>query len=123
MVDVPLFLVIQAKMFHALASIYGPEMKAQRVAEVVSALGLGVSTRLGVRELLKLIPGLGSAISALFAAASTYALGCTLCVYFSRALHGDIPDAATLRKLYQEQFKEGRRRMKEYLGHVGRGAR
>jgi uncharacterized protein (DUF697 family) len=120
MVDLPLFVAIQVKMFHTLASIYGQEMKPQRMAEVLSTLGLGVSARLGLRELLKFIPYLGSAVSAMFAAASTYALGCTLCAYFSHALDGDVPDAATLRKLYQEQYQEGRRRLREYLGKATR---
>jgi uncharacterized protein (DUF697 family) len=120
MVDIPLFLAIQAKMFHTLASLYGQEMKVRRMTEVFSTLGLGISARLGGREILKLIPGFGSAVSALFAAASTYALGCTLCAYFSHALDGDVPDPAVLRKLYQDQYKEGRRRLAEYLSHVGR---
>ncbi len=120
MVDIPLFVGIQVKMFHTLASIYGQEMKVQRMAEVLSTLGLGVSARLGLRELLKFVPGLGSAVSAAFAAASTYALGCTLCAYFSYALDGDLPDAAVLRRLYKDQYAEGRRRLGEYLGHLTR---
>ena len=81
MVDIPLCVAIQAKMFHTLASIYGQDMTVRRMTEIFSTLGLGISARLGGRELLKLIPvpGFGSAVSALFAAASTYALGCTLC--------------------------------------------
>jgi len=115
MVDIPLFLGIQAKLFHDLASIYGQEMSAQRLGEITGALGVGFLVRWGGRELLKFIPGLGSAASALFAAASTYALGCTLCAYFSRLGDGDVPDPAALRKLYNEQYAEGRRRLREYL--------
>ncbi len=115
MVDIPLFLGIQAKLFHTLASIYGQEMSAQRVGEISGALGVGFLVRWGGRELLKFIPGLGSAASALFAAASTYALGCTLCLYFSHLRRGDVPDPAVLRKLYNEQYAEGRRRLREYL--------
>jgi uncharacterized protein (DUF697 family) len=120
MVDIPLFVAIQVKMFHTLASMYGQEMKAQRMAEVLSTLGLGVSARLGLRELLKFLPGFGSAVSAVFAAASTYALGCTLCAYFSYALDGDLPSASVLRRLYQDQYAEGRRRLGEYLGRITR---
>jgi hypothetical protein len=57
-------------------------------------------------------------MSALYAAASTYALGRTLCVYFSHTRHGDVPDSATLRKLYAEQYEEGRRRMRAYFEHL-----
>lgn len=115
MVDISLFLGIQGKLFHALASIYGQEMSAQRMGEITGALGVGFLVRWGGRELLKFIPGLGSAASALFAAASTYALGCTLCAYFSRLRDGDVPDPASLRRLYNEQYAEGRRRLREYL--------
>lgn len=113
MVDIPLCVAIQAKMFHTLASIYGQDMTVRRMTEIFSTLGLGISARLGGRELLKLIPvpGFGSAVSALFAAASTYALGCTLCAYFSHVLDGDVPNPALLRSLYREQYQEGRRRL------------
>ena len=120
MVDIPLFLAIQAKMFHTLASLYGQEMKVRRMTEVFSTLGLSISARLGGRELLKLIPGFGSAVASLFAAASTYALGCTICAYFSHVLDGDVPDPTVLRKLYRDQYAEGRRRLREYLSNVGR---
>jgi uncharacterized protein (DUF697 family) len=118
MIDIPVFVGIQAKMFHALASIYGQEMSAQRMAEISGTLGVGFLVRLGGRELLKFIPGFGSAVSALFAAASTYALGCTLCAYFSFVRDGDVPDPALLRQLYREQYAEGRRRLREYLDHA-----
>ncbi len=118
MVDLPLLLGIQAKMFHSIASIYGQKMAGQRTAEVFGTLGFGVAARMGGRELLKLVPGVGSAMSGLFAAASTYALGCTLCAYFSLALEGDVPNAAALRALYQKEYEEGRSRLREYLKHV-----
>ncbi|NLX96159.1 MAG: DUF697 domain-containing protein [Rhodopirellula sp.] len=118
MIDIPLLLGIQAKLFHSIASIYDQELTAQRAAEVFGALGLGIAARMGGRELLKLVPGVGSAVSALFAAASTYALGCTLCAYFSYALEGDVPDAATLRRLYEKEYEEGRSRLRDYLQHA-----
>ena len=120
-IDIPLFVAIQVKMFHALASIYGQEMSVQRMTEVFGTLGIGLAARLGGRELLKVIPGLGSAVSALFAAASTYALGCTLCVYFSRVRDGDVPEAAFLRKLYKDQYREGRLRLSGYIEHLAHG--
>ncbi len=118
LIDVPLLLGIQAKLFHSIASIYGQEMSAQRAAEIFGTLGLGIAARMGGRELLKVIPGVGSTVSALFAAASTYALGCTLCAYFSFALDGDLPDAATLRRLYEKEYEEGRSRLRDYLQHI-----
>ena len=104
-------------MLHAVASVYQQPMDVQRMAEIASALGIGFLTRLGVRELLKLIPvpGLGSSISALYAAACTYALGTAICQYFSRVRAGDMPDAKVLRKLYAEEFKRGQQWIKERM--------
>ncbi|MGA2065949.1 MAG: DUF697 domain-containing protein [Thermoguttaceae bacterium] len=117
LVDVPLVLAIQAKMLHAVASVYQQPMDVQRMAEIASALGIGFLTRLGVRELLKLIPipVLSSSVSALYAAACTYALGTALCQYFSRVRAGDMPDAAVLRKLYAEEFREGQQWIRERM--------
>ena len=111
MVDIPLVLGIQTKLFHTIASIYEQPMNAQRMAEISSALGIGFLGRHGVRQLLKLIPvpGLGSGVAALYAAASTFALGSALCEYFSRVLDGDVPDRKALRQLYAEEFRKGKR--------------
>jgi uncharacterized protein (DUF697 family) len=109
-VDIPLVLAIQTKLFHTIASVYGQPTSAQRIAEVSSALGIGFLGRQGVRELVKLVPvpGLGSGVAGLYAAASTFALGSALCEYFSRLCAGDVPDRATLRKLYAEEFRKGK---------------
>lgn len=117
-VDVPLILAIQAKMFHTIASIYGQKMSKKRMAEISSTLGLGFLARLGGGALVKFIPGVGSAAAALFAGASTYALGRTLCAYFSYALDGDVPDQKALRRLYEEEYEEGRRKLASYLKGV-----
>ncbi|MEX2558511.1 MAG: DUF697 domain-containing protein [Pirellulales bacterium] len=119
-IDVPLVLAIQAKLFHTIASIYGQPMSSQRMAEIGSTLGVGFLTRLAGRSLLKLIPGFGSAVSGLYAAASTYALGRTLCAYFSYILEGDVPDPTALRRLYAQEFREGKARLGQYISKVGK---
>jgi uncharacterized protein (DUF697 family)/predicted GTPase len=108
-VDVPLVLAAQAKLLHTLGDIYNQPMSAQRMAEIAGALGFGFLTRLGLRELLKLapVPGLGSSVSALYAAASTYALGMALCEYFSRVRGGAKLDLAVIRELYAAELQEG----------------
>ena len=125
MVDVPVFLGIQAMMYRALASIYGQPAEAARLPELLGTLGAGFVLRragaLAVRDLLKVVPGLGSAVSAAFAAASTYALGHTLCAYFSRIRDGDLPDKAQLRRLYEEELDQARQHLGLYLDQVGRG--
>lgn len=117
-VDIPLVLAIQAKMFHTLASIYHQDFDRKQVGEVLSALGLGYLGRFGGRQLLKFIPGYGSAMSAVYAGASTYALGLTLCAYFSRVRDGFVPDKKEFRQLYERHFKEGRERLHEYFDRL-----
>ena len=117
LIDIPLVLAIQTRLFHTIASMYNQPMSAQRMAEISGALGIGFLGRQGVRELTKLIPvpGLGSGVAGLYAAASTFALGSALCEYFSRVLDGDAPDRSTLRRLYAEEFQRGRRWLAAHL--------
>jgi uncharacterized protein (DUF697 family) len=120
-VDIPLVIAVQAKMFHTVAGIYEQPMDRRRMAEIGSMLGIGYLAQLGAKGLLKFIPVFGSAVAGLYAAASTYALGRTLCSYFSYVRDGDVPDEKALRRVYADQYEEGRRRLGEYLQHlVGR---
>ncbi len=118
LVDVPLVMAIQAKMFYAIASIYRQEMNQKQIGEVLGALGLGYVGRLGARELLKIIPGYGSAVAAGFAAASTYAIGLTLCAYFSKIRDGHLPDKAEFQRIYEQHFLEGHKRLDSYCQTV-----
>jgi len=123
LVDIPLVLAIQTKLFYTIASIYDEPINAQRIAEISGALGIGFLGRQGIRELLKLVPvpGLGSGVDGLYAAASTFALGGALCEYFSRVLDGDMPDRGALRKLYAEEFQRGKAWLREHLKRQLRG--
>ncbi|MFO1020308.1 MAG: DUF697 domain-containing protein [Planctomycetales bacterium] len=114
-VDLPAVVGIQAKMCHTVAGIYHQELSMQGIAELFGALGMGFMVRLGGRELLKFIPGIGSSVAALYAAATTYALGLTLCAYFSRIKRGAIPQPEEFRKIYDEYYATGRERLRVYL--------
>ena len=118
MIDVPLILGIQGKLCHSIASIYGESLSAQRIAEISGSLGAGYLARLGGRELLKLVPGWGTAVAATYAAATTYALGQMYVKYFESVQQGYLPDAASLRSMYDAQFEQGRRKMRRYLEHA-----
>lgn len=122
LVDLPLVVGIQAKMFHAIASIYRQPVNRDRIGEILGALGLGILGRWGGRELLKVIPGFGSAVSAVYTAATTYALGQTLCAYFSRVREGAVPSGDELRSLYHEFFKEGESTLRTYLSKAPKRA-
>jgi uncharacterized protein (DUF697 family) len=118
LVDVPMVLAIQAKMFHTVASIYNQPLTAQLVAEFGGALGAGLLTRMLGRELTKFVPGVGSAVAGTYTAATTYALGCALCAYFSHIRSGDVPDAAKIRELFADQLEQGRKDFAEYLAQM-----
>jgi uncharacterized protein (DUF697 family) len=118
-VDVPLVLTAQAKMLHKIAEIYQQPMDLPRMAEIAAALGVGFLTRLGVRELVKFVPvpGLGASVSAIYASASTYALGTALCQYFGRVRGGAKLDADTIRRLYAAELKQCKFWIAERMRH------
>ena len=109
---IPVVLALQAKLFHTIGAIYGQAMNAQQMATIASGLGIGYFARFGVRELAKLIPipGVGSAISGVFAMASTYGLGIALCEYFGHVRDGNVPDAKMFRGWYQDAFAAAKQR-------------
>jgi uncharacterized protein (DUF697 family) len=115
-IDAPIVLALQAKLFHTIGAIYGQPTGVQQMATIASGLGIGYAARFGVRELAKLIPipGVGSAISGAFAAASTYGLGVALCEYFGHVLDGNVPDAKMFRGWYQEAFAAARQRFAKH---------
>lgn len=118
MIDIPLVLALQAKMYHTVASIYNQPTSKTRLTEILTTLGVSYASRMAGRELLKVIPGVGSAVAALYTGASTYALGRTLCFYFSYAMQGDMPDAQALRDLYKQEYEAGRQHLREYLQKI-----
>lgn len=110
---------IQAKLFHSIASIYGLKLTSKSVAEVGSAVGLGVLCGIGGREIAKLIPGYGQTIAlgvaGLYTAAMTYALGQVFCLYFAGNKRGHAFSPQILREFYKEEFKRGRALLAEPL--------
>jgi uncharacterized protein (DUF697 family) len=115
MVSVPFVLSLQAKMLQAIASIYNQELNRQRYAEIASALGLGYLLRWGSRELIKFIPAYGTAVASVYTAGVTYALGKTLCAYFSSIKKGHVPDRAVFERIYKDELKAGRELLARYV--------
>jgi len=103
--------MLQGKMFHSIASVYGLPLTRQSISEIVSAIGLGVLSGMGGRELLKLVPYYGQTIAAgmagLYAAAASYALGKTLCFYFAQTRQGKALSAEALNKMFRQEFMRG----------------
>ena len=103
---------IQTKLLHSIASIYGLPLNSKSLAEVGSAVGVGVLAGLGGRELAKLVPGFGQTVAlglaSLYTAAVTYALGKVFCLYFAGSLRGHAFSPQVLRELYRDEFQSGR---------------
>ena len=87
-------------------------------AEISSALGLTLLTNIGRRELIKLIPVYGLAVSSVLTAATTYALGKTLTVYFQNLRRGKELSSELFRTVYAEQFELGRAILKDYVSEI-----
>jgi uncharacterized protein (DUF697 family) len=107
-VDLLLLSAIQTGMLYDLARLYGQPMTARRLGELASTLGLGILVRQASRELIKVIPGLGTVLGSVtggaLAGASTFALGKAFCFYYRAVLEGHMPDREELRRYYREQL-------------------
>ncbi|HPY40690.1 MAG TPA: hypothetical protein PLM98_09240, partial [Thiolinea sp.] len=101
---------IQGKMLHSLANQYGVEWDKKLLSEFAGALGasfgIKYATRLGLRQLAKLIPVYGQTIGAATAAsisfATTYALGRAASKYLYHLTQGENVDDLELQTLYEE---------------------
>jgi uncharacterized protein (DUF697 family) len=99
-------------MLHSLANQYGVDWDKKLLTEFAAALGasFGVKyvTRLGLRQLAKLIPVYGQTIGAATAAslsfATTYALGRAASKYLYQQTQGEVVNAAELQGLYEDAF-------------------
>jgi uncharacterized protein (DUF697 family) len=105
--DLPIISALQVKMLHTIASIYRQPLRLKTFLELASTVGLGVLLRQGTRSLLKVIPGFGSAVSGLYAGATTYALGCALCFYYQIIFDGHLPGPQQLKAFYDAKLAEG----------------
>jgi uncharacterized protein (DUF697 family) len=95
---------MQSRMIAHLAERAGRPMDGRRFAELAASLGLGLLARQALREVVKLVPYVGSVAGAALAAASTYALGQAYLYYERAVLEGHVPSAAELRRVYREQL-------------------
>lgn len=105
--DLPVISALQLKLLHTIASIYRQPLGVKTFLELAGTVGLGLLFRQGARSLLKLIPGLGSAVSGLYAGATTYALGCALCFYYQAVFDGHLPRPEQIKAFYEEKLAEG----------------
>ena len=115
-VDLAAVSVVQAKMLHALAKVYGQRWSFDVISEFVGLLGSGVvtgfSARMLGRSIVKFIPGLGQTIGVVWGAATsgatTYALGKAAVYFFARRREGTPVKAAAVRMVYAKALAAGR---------------
>ncbi len=117
-VDIPMVTLVQAKMFQTIGSIYNYKLNKKNWTEITSTLGITLLSNIGRRELIKLIPVYGLAVSSALTAATTYALGKTLTVYFQNLRNGKELSSELFRIVYKEQFEEGLSILKNYVNEI-----
>jgi len=118
LVSVPM---IQAKMLHGLANQYGIRWDKRVMAEFIAILGSGFTaqyvSKLGIRQLIKFIPGygqtVGSATAAAFSFCSTYAIGRVACKYMYHKSKGEPISEDEIKAMYQSVFRDIKRRGKQ----------
>lgn len=104
---------IQTKMLHSLANHYGLPWNRRLLTELLGAMGAGFgvhyASRLGLRQLIKLIPVYGQTVGAASAAVSsycvTYALGRVGCIYFFNKISGKPTSPEELQAVYRKAFE------------------
>lgn len=108
----PVLTALQVSMVGVLGKLYGQTLSVSQAGGIVSAIAGGFLAQAVGRELIKFIPGLGSAIAASWAAAYTFALGESACVYFGDLIGGKKPDPNKIQSVMREAFQGAKERFK-----------
>lgn len=103
---------VQAKMLHSLARHYGQPWNRRLLSEFGAAMGAGFgvqyASRLGLRQLAKLIPVYGQTVGGASAAVAsygfTYALGRVACLYFYKKQRGESVTEDDLKARFKQAF-------------------
>ncbi len=109
----PVLTALQVSMVGLLGQLYGQTLTRSQAGSLVSTIAGGFLAQAVGRELIKLIPGLGSVIAASWAAAYTWALGEGACVYFGDIMGGKTPDPERIQAVMAEAFAEAKQRFKD----------
>lgn len=108
----PVLTALQVSMVGLLGQLYNQTLTPSQAGGIVSAIAGGFVAQAIGRELIKFIPGLGSVIAASWAAAYTWALGETACVYFGDLMGGRKPDPKRIQAAMKESFAAAKERFK-----------
>ena len=108
----PVLTALQISLVGLLGKLYGQNLSPSQAGGIVSAIAGGFFAQAIGRELIKLIPGFGSAIAASWAAAYTWSLGEGACVYFGDLLGGKKPDPKKIQLVMKESFTSAQEQFK-----------
>ena len=108
----PVLTALQVSMVGLLGKLYGQTLTPSQAGGVVSAIAGGFFAQAVGRELIKFLPGFGSVIAASWAAAYTWALGESACVYFGDLIGGKKPDPQRIQSVMQDAFKTAQERFR-----------
>lgn len=106
-VDIPLVLGIQTRLAYQLATLNQQKLDAGTLSSVSASLGGRVAVQMSIRETLKFIPWVGSAVNSAVTFAITYASGWAWNWYFIKISQGHVPTAEELKKVYAQQLARG----------------
>ena len=103
---------VQARMLYSIAGRYGLEWDKKAMAQFAGAMGAAFgaqyAARLGIRQVVKLIPVYGQTVGSATAAAvsfcSTYALGRAACKYIYHKSRGESVNREELINIYKKAF-------------------
>jgi uncharacterized protein (DUF697 family) len=84
----------------------GTGLRRKLASALGGSLALKQVSALGLRELLKVVPGVGSAAGAAMGAAITYALGQAACVLLHHQKMGQQAPDSEIRRAFREAFRE-----------------
>ncbi|MGI5864512.1 MAG: GTPase [Myxococcales bacterium] len=113
--DILFITPIQLAMVAAIGHFHGVEVDRTRAVELIATLGAGVGFRESARQLIKLVPGYGSVVSAGIAFAGTVALGEAANAWFKSRMK---LDPAVVREVFKDTAERARR---EYAERGGAG--
>jgi uncharacterized protein (DUF697 family)/predicted GTPase len=108
----PVLTALQVSMVGLLGKLYGQTISPSQAGGIVSAIAGGFLAQAVGRELVKFIPGFGSAIAASWAFSYTWALGEGACVYFGDLMGGKKPNPQKIQSAMADAFETAKQKFK-----------
>lgn len=117
----PVLTALQVSLVGLLGKLYGQTLSPSQAGGLVSTIAGGFVAQAVGRELIKFVPGLGSVVAASWAAAYTWALGESACLYFGDLVGGKKPDPHRIQGVMKERFALAQARFKAPVQGGGQG--